>query len=355
MNVDYRVLDAGSPEDLRTWLALWHAWPGREVSAHPEYARLFARPCDRVVCATGVGPDRTVLFPVLLRPIAAEPWADPGDRRVDAITPYGYGGPFAWGEGRDDGAFWTPYQAWCRDERVVTTFARLSLFEEQLARFPVPPEVRGANIAVPLSGGGDALWRGYEGRVRRWIQVAERAGLQVTIDRDGSRLGAFLDIYAHTMRRREADPWYLFPRSFFEAIVVRLPGRYAFVHVHQGDRIISSDLVLVSEEHTYYFLGGTLEDAFPLGPNYLLKHHAALWAAGQGKRTYVLGGGKEEHDGLFRYKRGFGRSGEVPFKVVGLVHDEGACAELASRRAASEARAGRAWAARQGFFPIYRS
>jgi hypothetical protein len=29
---------------------------------------------------------------------------------------------------------------------------------------------------------------------------------------------------------------------------------------------LSSDLILCSEEHVYCFVGGTLADAFPLGP-----------------------------------------------------------------------------------------
>jgi Acetyltransferase (GNAT) domain len=354
--VQFWILDARTAEGLSTWVALWRAWRGRDIMAHPEYALLFARPCDRVVCAVGEDGGGTILFPLIVRPLAAEPWARPGERRWDAVTPYGYGGPFAFGPGvRDHAAFWRAHAEWCRDERIVTTFARLSLFAEQLAPMLVPVEVRSQNIVIPLEGGVDALWRGYESKVRRWVRTAERAGLVVDVDRDGARLDAFLAVYAHTMHRRHADAWYFFPRSFFESIVERLRGHYAFFHTLRGNQVVSSDLVLVSDEHACYFLGGTLAEAFAFGPNYLLKHHVAAWSIAQGKRFCVLGGGYEPGDGVFRYKRAFARRGAVPFRVACLVHDDEACRGLAADRAASAAAEGNRWLARTGFFPPYRA
>jgi hypothetical protein len=353
----FRVLDGSTSDGLSAWMDLWRAWPRREVMAHPEYARLFARPCDRVVCAVGENaPRESVLFPLVLRPLAAEPWAAPGEARWDATSPYGYGGPFAWGDGpREDGAFWRPFKAWCLDEGVVSTFARLSLFPEELAVVPGPVEERFPNVVVDLSRGEEALWRGYDTKVRRWVHTAENAGLTVEVDRTGSRLDAFVAIYEHTMRRHGADDWYFFPRSFFEALVEKLAGQYAFFFTLSGGQPVSSDLVLCSAEHVYYFLGGTLEDAYPLGPNYFLKHRIAAWAIGEGKRSYVLGGGYQRGDGLYRYKRGFSREGEVPFRVACLVHDERAYRELVVRRAATSIQGGAPWAPRPEFFPSYRA
>ncbi len=351
-----RVLDAGSPEDLAAWIALWRSWPDREVMAHPEYARLFARPCDRVVCAAGEGAAGGIIFPLVLRPLAAEPWADPGESRLDAITPYGYGGPFAWGEGRrDDASFWDAHAAWCRDERIVSTFARLSLFPEQLANVPWRVEVRAPNVVVRLGEGADALWRGYDTRVRRWVGVAERAGLVVEQDPRGARLDAFVEVYTHTMQRNGAEPWYYFPRAFFEAIVERLAGSFTFFHTLRAGEVVSSDLVLCSERHVYYFLGGTREDAFPLGPNYLLKHRVVTWAIAEGKRACVLGGGYAPGDGLLRYKRGFARGGLVPFRVASMIHDERAYRELCEARAQHASRTGAGWTPKPGFFPTYRA
>lgn len=351
----FRVLDASRTEDLAEWTRLWSAWPGREIMAHPEYARLFARPCDRTICAAGEGDGGAILFPLVLRPIAAEGWARTGEERWDATTPYGYGGPFAWGSAAaGDAGYWEAFDAWCRDERIVSVFVRLSLFPEQLAPLPWRADERLGNVVVGLGVGADALWAGYEAKVRRWVRKATAAGLTVEVDREGARLDAFTSVYEHTMRRRGADPWYFFPRGFFEAIASRLAGHFAFFHALRGDEVVSSDLVLCSAERVYYFLGGTLDDAFALGPNYLVKHRVATWALDEGKREYVLGGGYQPDDGLFRYKRGFARDGVVAFKVATSVHDEAGYGQLTGDRLAFALRSGRPWEPRSGFFPAYR-
>ncbi|HYD42131.1 MAG TPA: GNAT family N-acetyltransferase [Anaeromyxobacter sp.] len=346
----FAVLDAANPADAAIWLDRWRRWPGREVSAHPAYARLFARPFDRTVCLLGEDAGGAILFPLLLRPLAAEPWARAGEARWDAISPYGYGGPYAWGT-PDAKAFWQRHAEWCADARVVSTFVRLSLFPDQLARLPDGVEERAPNIAIPLEGDAEALWRGYDTRVRKWIRVAEGAGLRVERDDAGARLDGFIAVYEHTMKRHEAGDWYYFPRALFEAIRDGLHGQYTFFHTLSGDQVVSSDLVLVSAEHVYYFLGGTLTDAFPLGPNYLLKHAVATWAQGLGKRRYVLGGGYQPGDGVYRYKRGWARHGEVPFRVARWTHDAGASAELLAQRASH---GGASWSPAAGFFPPYR-
>ena len=223
---------------------------------------------------------------------------------------------------------------------------------EQLAPLPGGVEDRAPNIAIPLAGDEEALWRGYDTRVRRWIRVAERSGLRVEEDAEGRRLDGFVAVYEHTMNRHAAGDWYYFPRPFFEAIRDRLPGQYVFFHALDGDRVVSSDLVLRSADHAYYFLGGTLTEAFDAGPNYLVKHHVARWAQAAGLRRYVLGGGYQPGDGVYRYKRGWTKAGEVTFRVACWTHDGAAARELTARRAAHAAGT---WAPNAGFFPPYRA
>ncbi len=352
---DFRVLDAAVPVDHAAWVDAWRSWPDHEVMAHPEFALLFARPQDRVIALLGRDGERSVLYPLILRPLSAEAWARPGEDRWDAATPYGYGGPYAWGPAGDDAPFWAAHAAWCREAKLVTTFGRLSLFPDQLAAISGTVEERLPNIVVPLDGGPAAIWAGYESKVRKWVKTAEEAGLTVEADRTGARLEEFLAIYKHTMTRNEATDWYFFPREFFQRIIDKLPEQFVFFHTIKDGKSVSTDLVLCSRRYVYYFLGGTLEEAYDLGPNYLLKHRIALWAAAEGKKGYVLGGGYELGDGLFRYKRAYARKGETPFKVSCLVHDEQAVAELIRVRAEHESRAGRTWAPKPLYFPAYRA
>ncbi len=92
----HRILDAAIAAERAEWLDLWEGWSGREVFAHPAYVSLFARPCDRAVCAGGEDDGGTVLFPLVLRPLAAEPWATPGEARVPASMKMPRVGTYSW-------------------------------------------------------------------------------------------------------------------------------------------------------------------------------------------------------------------------------------------------------------------
>jgi hypothetical protein len=348
----HRILDAARPAERREWVDLWEGWSGREVFAHPEYVSLFARPCDRAVCAVGEDEGGTVLFPLLLRPLAAEPWAPPGEVRLDAVSPYGYGGPFAFGDGpRDDEAFWRAHEAWCREARVVSTFARLPLFDGQLPRLPARPEPRGPNVVRGLGPDLSSIWMEYDRSVRANVKAAERNGVTIEVDEIGARLDAFVAVYEHTMSRRGASDFYFFPRAFFERLVERLAGQYVFFHALHAGRVVSTELILVSAQHCYMLLSGTLAEAYPLRPNDLLRHHTVKWAAAHGLTAYVLGGGYEPGDGVYRHKRNFAPKGLLPFRVACLVHDPAAAKELARRRRETQV----GWVPRPGYFPPYRA
>lgn len=356
MSVRFRVLDAGQPGERAEWLEIWSRWPAREVMAHPDYVAAFAGSGERAVLALGEAPDGGLLLPLVLRPLSAEPWAGAGEAGWDATTPYGYGGPFAFGERRgDDPAFWRGYEAFCRGSRIVCTFTRLPLLAGELA-LPGRVEVRGPNVVVPLAGGAEAVRRGYDRDVRRRLRVAEREGLRAEVDPDGARLEAFHAVYAHTMERRRAEAFYRLPLAFFARLLERLRGHVVFVHALAGERVVSSELALVSARSVYAFLGGTWAESFRAYPNEVVRDATAAWAAREGKETYVLGGGKGgTDDGILRHKALLAPRGLVPFRTASLMHDELAYQALARRRAAAEGAAGRAWAPRPEWFPAYRA
>lgn len=358
----FRILDAARPEERAAWLEAWNRWPEREPMAHPDYVALFVRPGDRAVAALGVEDGgASVLMPLVLRPLAAEPWAGDGEEAWDATTPYGYGGPFTWGHPGASGepipAFWRAYDGFCRDARVVCTFARLSLFPGQLApSLPGRVVESGPNVVVPLAGGPAAVRGRYDKDMGRRLRRAAREGLTFEVDLEGARLDAFHEIYLHTMERRGADPFYRFSREFFERLVAALRGQIVFVHALAGGRVVSSELALASASHVYSFLGGTDASAYKAYPNEVVRDATAAWAAEAGKAAYVLGGGKVGDDGILRHKRVFAPpEGVVPFRTAWLMHDEIAYHRLARRRDAVETAAGRSWVPHADFFPVYRS
>jgi len=353
--VEFSVLDAAVPADLAAWRVQWSGWPDREIMAHPDFVRRFARPGDRVLAAAARTTRGGVLYPFILRPLAAEPWAS--DRKEwDVTTPYGYGGAFAWNAAPEEAeAFWSRFNRWARSHDVVTSFARLSLFPDQLLPFDGDVVVNSPNVVRRLDLGDEELWNDYAPKVRQNVRRAKSRGCSLLVDAEGARLEEFLKVYTATMTRRNAASYYFFPREFFESLLHDLKGHCAFFHVVHEDKVVSSELVLLSHRHAYFFLGGTLAEAFELRPNDLLQHETFRWCRDAGKQALVLGGGYRGSEGLLRYKKCFAPGGEVPFRVGLKVHDPARAAELVETRRRWEQARGAGWSPDPTFFPPYRA
>jgi nucleoside diphosphate kinase len=346
-----RILDARLAEDNAAWVDIWDSWPGHEVWAHPAYVELFARPTDRVLAAVS----NDVLFPFIMRSLSEEVWAEPDESACDITSPYGYGGVFAWGRASSADPFWDELDQWAAREHVVTAFARLSVFPDQLLDHRGDIVERFPNVVRDLSASEDELWKDYAHKVRKNVNRASGLGLTVEHDASGRRLTEFLEVYEQTMDRRSANPGYYFSRQFFERLIAQLPHGLQFFYVLSEGRVVSTELVLVSAENAYSFLGGTLVAAFALRANDLLKHEVIRWAKEAGKKAFVLGGGYGAADGIFRYKLSFAPKGQRPFRVWTRIFDRAECDRLIARRSAWEHEQGRDWAPTDNFFPPYRA
>lgn len=352
----FQVLRADDRADYAEWMRRWQGWPESEIMAHPEYVRLFARPGDQVLAASYTAPGGGILYPLILRPLGLEPWAAPGEEACDLTTPYGYGGPFAWNIGKEDSAdFWSALDRWARDRNVVSTFARLSLFPEQILPFDGTVVSSGPNILRRLDLPDEALWNDYEPKVRQNVRRARSRGCALVVDESGEHLEDFHHVYTSTMARRHADARYFFPKEFFASIVRNIPGGFRFFHVRHAGKVVSSELVLLSKRHAYFFLGGSLAEAFDVRPNDFLQHETFLWCRDAGKQRMVLGGGYQGSEGLLKYKKSFSPGGEVAFLVGTKTYDAEALGHLVALRKEWEGKKGRPWAPEAGFFPAYRS
>jgi hypothetical protein len=349
----FKLMNSSIAAERSLWLNAWTSWEEREVTAHPTYCELFCRPDDQAMCCLMEDDYGVVLFPFILRPLSSEPWGTQYPNKCDIITPYGYGGPFAWGR-PDSQVFWHRFRKWATNSNVVSLFARLSLFEDQLIPFSGCVQVRSSNIVRTLEMPIDELWMDYEHKVRKNVKKARRSGLDVEVDYNGAHLDEFMSVYHETMERRDADEFYYFTEDFFNTIVKCLAGNCVFFHVTLEGQVVSTELVLLSTNHMYSFLGGTRANALKLRANDLLKHAIIQWGLDNGKTAYVLGGGYKCGDGVYRYKTSFAPNGKIPFRVGTCIYDLETYVDLVKARKNWETRRGIEWNPDPEFFPEYR-
>ncbi len=332
------VLHAQTPAERSEWLAWWVA-TGKEPFAHPAFVELFCRDGETALALALRQPGGRALLPLVRRPI-------PGaNGRVDAVSPYGYGGPFSAGE-VDSVAIGTALRDALEEQGFVSAFVRLSL-DSPLRSISDCAEVveYNDNVVVALHRSETQVWQDYDHKVRKNVKKARRAGCTVVREElpDWTR---FTEVYAQTMIRRGASAWYRFDETFFRALAERLPGSFSVFNVLDSHgTAVSVELVLQSDRYLYSFLGGTLREAFPMAPNDLLKHEVVRYGIETGRLGYVLGGGVERGDGIFRYKRAFDPAGVVPFRAMRFISDAVAYERLARGKPD----------AGPDFFPAYRA
>ena len=349
----FLLLDAAVPEQRAQWLSLWHRWPAQEVMAHPGYGELFAWPGDRIVCACQMGEESGILFPLIVRPLCSEPWGRGEGDTCDLVSPYGYGGPFGWGLYNTE-AFWIGFDQWAQTIHAVSLFTRFSLFKDQLIPFFGDTVVKGPCVIVPLNQEPNAMLASYAKTVRENIRQAERAGVTFESDPECRRLDEFLSVYYVTMNRVGARPLYYFPKLFFERLIAGLPNQVLLCHALHNQRVVSSQLVIISGPHLYAFLEGTLDEGLRLRANPCLSHGTNLWGRAQGKQHMVLGGGYSGDDSLLRYKQRYAPNRSVLFSVGTKIFDGHAFPALIDKRTAWEREQGNQWSPAHDFFPAYR-
>jgi hypothetical protein len=251
---------------------------------------------------------------------------------VDAITPYGYGGP----AGADAREFWRAYDAWCSEQGVVTTFVRFHPLYANARDAPIHVEALAPTIAWRL--GQEDLEAGMHLNHRRAARKARNAGVRVTAA-DG--VGDFVPLYEETMRRANAAPFYFFAAEYWQSLERAQLVRF---DAQLGDETVASALCLGSPPWLHYHLGATSDEGRHLGAMTLLFLEAATWARERGYERFHLGGGVGgAEDSLHEFKRRFDPGGLVDAAIGKAVHDEDAYASLAGAEAFLD-----------GYFPAYR-
>jgi hypothetical protein len=278
-------------------------------------------------------------LPLLLRPLAAGGW--------DATSAYGYGGPVASGE-PDIAAFVAALDAWAVENAVVTTFLRLHplLDNAHLVHATSGLVDAGSTVAWDISPGRD-LEANLHPHHRRAVRRADRAGLATTVVRRPGSLEPFRELYAATMRRQQADPFFFFPTPYWDALVQE--GRAlqpVLVEGRLDGELVAALLCFEGGPWLHYHLGASADAARAIGASNRLFLAAATWAQSRGMTRLHLGGGLggAPDSPLFVFKHRFDPgSGPLPFHVAKLVHDRERYRELTGSDSTA------------GFFPPWRA
>jgi lipid II:glycine glycyltransferase (peptidoglycan interpeptide bridge formation enzyme) len=107
------------------------------------------------------------------------------------------------------------------------------------------------------------------------------------------------------MTRNKAQKKYFFSCDYFQVFINKNAEHCALALIYKDGIPISTELVLLSDDTLYSHLGGTDASYFASRPNDFLKFEVMKWAMEQKKKYYILGGGREIGDDLYKYKKNY--------------------------------------------------
>ena len=353
-----QVSECGDYEDL------WSNFVSRRPHDHSGFLS-FMKPSDYSPAAVvyHYSDESRIIYPFFWFDLRHAPQFDLlTEPLLHMVTPYGYGGALFEGNPQDIEAASRHFEALFTQELLkrgfVTEFIREDIFCDRLAKRSVGQVIeQQPNVVVRLDREPEDVWRTYKSKVRKNVNRAKGHGLRVVFDRPGDNLEDFLKIYYETMDRTNASKSFYISSERFQSLGETLgkDGGLLYVHVYDGDDVMSTELLLLSNDTIYSFLGGTLASSFDKRPNDLLKHEVILWGAQQGFKWYVLGGGVTPGDGIYKYKEAFDQESIFPFHVRRIIHNKDAYERLMQTRAIYEKGQGNYWQPNPDFFPEYLS
>ncbi len=266
----------------------------------------------------------------------------------DVTSPYGYGGFIIEGENYEDVN--KLYEEYCVENGIICEFVRFHLLEHYEKKYNGEVKNIKCNVIRTLDVNPEDMLMDFEHKVRKNIKKANKNDLKILIDTDGKTINSFLDIYYKTMDRNNAEKNYYFSKEFFE-IINKMKDHFAYFNVLYDEKIISTELVIYSENNCYSYLGGTLSEYFNLRPNDFLKYEIIKWAYKKNIKNFVLGGGYgSENDGIFQYKKSFAPNGIVDFYIGKKIFNEEIYKKLVELRSKEKE-----FDVNSNFFPLYRA
>ena len=324
-----------------------------DIYFEPDYARLYETESSKAVEYEYENDLGIVTNLFLKRKI--DIMLPDGAQYYDIITPYGYGGPLIHELARPEdkeklvAAYMADFREYARRNRIVTEFVRFhpiigngvdfrdayhSLFDRKTV---------GTNLTYD-----DVIGMEFAKHKQRDIRrILKNPDISYEVDESPAGLDDFIEVYFSTMDRDQADDYYYFGPDYFRNILEWFPGHIVTGKVYLRDKLIAMGVYFRYGKYLHAHLSGTISEYLEYSPAYILKYALALYGHEKGYEVIHYGGGtsRSPENGLYKFKKAFGKNTEFDFYIAKKVWDEDNYQQLCAAAGAGPD---------SDFFPAYR-
>jgi hypothetical protein len=317
-----------SADDLDTWQDYFE----RLVEAGPYHDPTYVSTVATWVEGPSAEPELLVLddgdgfvyYPRIVRSLSDLPFADANGldatEHYDAISSWYYGGPLLGGSDPDPDLperFVDALERHSREHDVVSEFVRFDPNRENHAAFEaMSPDHSLDTVRVDLTQSEEAIWDDFERRNRNAIRQAQDTDLEVEPTSDPDEYEAFYGIYRAAMEAKDAGERYRFDYEFFEELLGR-PDLASLVVARYDGEVVGGSMLVHDDRVAHDYLRASEPDYWDMRVNNLLCYGSLTHMRDTGRELFDFQGGRP---GVFKFKRGFTRSGRGQFHVAENVY-----------------------------------
>jgi len=151
----------------------------------------------------------------------------------------------------------------------------------------------------------DDLFKSFSENTKRNIKAAGKEGVKISVDNTSEGIKKFYELQCITRRRHGLPPQpYKFFKSIFDNIISKGFGDILFAY--KNVEPVAALMFFITGEKVLYKFGASSESILPKGTNHLLMWEAIKKYNQQGFTQFDFGRTETEHEGLRRFKLGFG-------------------------------------------------
>lgn len=180
-------------------------------------------------------------------------------------------------------------------------------FRSSETKFPYETEFFRTDLRhiLYLNKNEDELYKAFTENTKRNIKSAIKEGIKISIDNSSDGIKNFYKLQCITRRKHGLPPQ---PFKFFESIhkniIIKDLGELMFAY--NNNKPVAALMFLITGGKVLYKFGASSDNNLPRGTNHLLMLEAIKRYNQKGFTQFDFGRTETEHEGLRRFKLGFG-------------------------------------------------
>lgn len=173
---------------------------------------------------------------------------------------------------------------------------------------PVTPVALQHNVVIDLKNTNEELLNSFKPKHRYNIKVAQKHGLNFSIDDTTDSFNKFLDLYAETEKRQKYTGR---SRAYLKAVWESFKGKVYIAQVSKDSEVLVTWFLICHESSIYYAYGGSSDKFQNTMPSFLMVWEIIKWAKSKGYEYLDMMGitdptlKKNRESGFTRFKLGW--------------------------------------------------